>query len=355
MADATLASRRPRSLAPSWQSISYILRRWPVFPLLVIFVLLVVGIFAPWLSPQNPLEIDLEARNSPPFWYEPVFTKVTVMQRVDKLSKEARFQISLRDVREDFPDREWAVGDTQDIVTTPGGSTNHLLGTDQTGRDILSRIIHGARVSLLVTAVSLSSGLVVGTVLGLVAGYADQIFPKYGNHIDEAIMRVVEITYAVPTILIALVIVIVFGQSFVVLLGLLAFVAWNAFPRNVRAEVLSLKTSDYVALAKVAGAGPMRIMFVHIFPGVTNTILVIATLRVGQLILTEAILSFLGAGIPPPKPAWGAMVADGREYLADAWWIALFPGVCIFLVVMALNFLGDWMRDRFDPRLRQLE
>ena len=355
MADATLASRRPRSLALSWQSISYVLRRWPVFPLLVIFVLLVVGIFAPWLSPQNPLEIDLEARNSPPFWYEPVFTKVTVMQRVDKLSKEARFQISLRDVREDFPDREWAVGDTLDIVTTPGGSTNHLLGTDQTGRDILSRIIHGARVSLLVTAVSLSSGLVVGTVLGLVAGYADQIFPKYGNHIDEGIMRVVEITYAVPTILIALVIVIVFGQSFVVLLGLLAFVAWNAFPRNVRAEVLSLKTSDYVALAKVAGAGPLRIMFVHIFPGVTNTILVIATLRVGQLILTEAILSFLGAGIPPPKPAWGAMVADGREYLADAWWIALFPGVCIFLVVMALNFLGDWMRDRFDPRLRQLE
>ena len=119
--------------------------------------------------------------------------------------------------------------------------------------------------------------------------------------------------------------------------------------------MLSLKTSDYVALAKVAGAGPIRIMFVHIFPGVINTILVISTLRVGQLILTEAILSFLGAGIPPPRPAWGAMVADGREYLADAWWIALFPGVCIFLVVMALNFLGDWMRDRFDPRLRQLE
>ena len=355
MADASLAARRPRSLVPSWQTISYVLRRWPVFPLIIIFVLLVVGIFAPWISPHNPLEIDLEARNSPPFWYEPEMTNVTVMQKVDKLSKEARFQISLRDVRKEFPDTTWAVGDTLDVVSKPGGTSNHPLGTDQTGRDVLSRMIHGARVSLLVTAVSLSSGLVVGTVLGLVAGYADQIFPKYGNHIDEAIMRVVEITYAVPTILIALVIVIVFGQSFVVLLGLLAFVAWNAFPRNVRAEVLSLKTSDYVALAKVAGAGPMRIMFVHIFPGVTNTILVIATLRVGQLILTEAILSFLGAGIPPPKPAWGAMVADGREYLADAWWIALFPGVCIFLVVMALNFLGDWMRDRFDPRLRQLE
>ena len=139
------------------------------------------------------------------------------------------------------------------------------------------------------------------------------------------------------------------------LLGILAFVAWNAFPRNVRAEVLSLKTSDYVALAKVSGASSLRILFIHIFPGVINTVLVIATLRVGQLILVEAILSFLGAGIPPPKPAWGAMVADGREYLGDAWWIAFFPGLCIFLVVMALNFLGDWMRDRFDPRLRQLE
>ena len=172
---------------------------------------------------------------------------------------------------------------------------------------------------------------------------------------DEAIMRIVEITLAVPTILVALVIVIIFGQNFIVLLAILAFVAWNAFPRNIRAEVLTLKTSDYVALAKVAGASSLRILFIHIFPGVINTVLVIATLRVGQLILIEAILSFLGAGIPPPKPAWGAMVADGREYLGDAWWISFFPGLCIFLVVMALNFLGDWMRDRFDPRLRQLE
>jgi peptide/nickel transport system permease protein len=207
----------------------------------------------------------------------------------------------------------------------------------------------------MVTAVSLTSGLVLGTMLGLIAGYADQMFPRVGAHIDEAIMRIVEITFAVPTILIALVIVIVFGQSFAVLLALLAFVAWNAFPRNVRAEVLSLKTMDYVALAKVAGASSFRILLVHIFPGVINTVLVIATLRVGQLILIEAILSFLGAGIPPPTPAWGAMVADGRNYLNDAWWIAFFPGLAIGMVVMSLNFLGDWMRDRFDPRLRQLD
>jgi len=234
------------------------------------------------------------------------------------------------------------------------GDNKYVLGTDHVGRDVLSRVIHGARVSLLVTAISLTSGLIVGTAVGVMAGYADQISPRFGPHIDEILMRVVEITFAVPIILVALVIVIVFGQNFGVLLGLLAFVSWNAFPRNVRAEVLTLKTKDYVALAKVSGASTFRIIFVHILPGVQNTILVIATLRVGQLILIEAILSFLGAGVPPPKPAWGSMISDGRDYLGDAWWIAFFPGMAIFLVVMALNFLGDWMRDRFDPRLRQL-
>ena len=355
MAEITTLQRRPSSLVPSWQRVSYILRRWPVFPMIVLSILLFVGIFAPILSPYDPLEIELKSRNTPPFWVEGETSSVTVMQSVDKLSEEARFQISVRDARKKFPDREVAVGDVLEIQSAPGGTTKHLLGTDQTGRDTLSRIIHGARVSLLVTAVSLGSGLVVGVALGLVAGYADQMFPKWGTHLDEAIMRIVEITLAVPTILVALVIVIIFGQNFAVLLGSLAFVAWNAFPRNVRAEVLSLKTSDYVALAKVSGASSFRILFIHIFPGVINTVLVIATLRVGQLILVEAILSFLGAGIPPPKPAWGAMVADGREYLGDAWWISFFPGLCIFLVVMSLNFLGDWMRDRFDPRLRQLE
>ncbi len=355
MAEVTTIVRQPRLPVLSWQKVTYVLRRWPVFPIMILSVLLFVGIFAPLISPYNPLEISLEDRNTPPFWGEGESTTVTVFQTVDKLDDDSWSKISLRDARKQFPDREVAVGDQLVIQSAPGGSTNFLLGTDQTGRDILSRVIHGARVSLLVTAVSLTSGLVVGVTLGLIAGYADQIFPKYGSHIDEAIMRLVEITLAVPTILVALVIVIVFGQNFIVLLGILAFVAWNAFPRNVRAEVLTLKSSDYVALAKVAGASSFRIMVVHIFPGVINTVLVIATLRVGQLILVEAILSFLGAGIPPPKPAWGAMVADGREYLGDAWWIAFFPGLCIFLVVMALNFLGDWMRDRFDPKLRQLE
>jgi peptide/nickel transport system permease protein len=130
--------------------------------------------------------------------------------------------------------------------------------------------------------------------------------------------------------------------------------AWVPFVRNVRAETLSLKTRDYVALAKVSGASTLRILIRHILPGVINTIMVIATLRVGQLIMTESILSFLGAGIPPPTPSWGVCVNDGRNYISDAWWISFFPGVAILIIVMAFNFIGDWMRDRFDPRLRQL-
>ncbi len=212
---------------------------------------------------------------------------------------------------------------------------------------MLSRLIYGSRVSLLVVAISLTSGMLVGTPLGLIAGY-------FGGHVDELITRLVDIWLAVPFILIALVVVIVMGQSFIVLMGLLALLAWVPFVRNVRAEVLVLKTRDFVALGKVAGASHTRLLYRHILPNVLNTVMVIATLRVGQLILTESILSFLGAGIPPPTPAWGVMVSDGRDYLSDAWWISFFPGMAILLVVMAFNFIGDWVRDRLDPRLRQL-
>ena len=212
--------------------------------------LVFVGVFAPY----DPLRVDLAAHNTPPFWVEAETEARTVAQRVDKLSEEDRLKISLRDapkIKEDA-----AVGDVIIVITRPAGSFAHIAGTDQTGRDVLSRVIYGARVSLIVTAVSLTSGLIIGVMMGLVAGYADQIFPRWEKHLDEAIMRLVEITFAIPTILVALVIVIVFGKSFAVLLGLLAFVAWNAFPRNVRAEVLTLNTADYVALARVAGAGP---------------------------------------------------------------------------------------------------
>ena len=225
---------------------------------------------------------------------------------------------------------------------------DHILGGDHIGRDLLSRVIHGARVTLTVSMIALISGLLVGVAMGLIAGY-------FGGFIDEVIMRVTDIWLGIPFILLAIVVVIAVGQTFIILLMLLALTVWATFVRNVRGEVLTIKERDYVSLARVAGASTFRMIIWHILPGVVNTIIVLATLRVGQVILTESILSFLGAGIPPPTPAWGAMVSDGRLYINDAWWISFFPGLCIFLLVMSLNFFGDWLRDRLDPRLRQLD
>ncbi len=274
------------------------LRRWPIFPSVVLLALVVGGVFAPWIAPQSPTFTNLRDRNAPPMWME-------------------------------------------------GGSSKHILGADPLGRDLLSRVIHGARVSLLVVTVSIGAGLAVGVTGGLVAGY-------YGGPLDELIMRLADVSRAVPYILIALVVAIVFGQRLEVILGILAFATWPVFARQVRAEVLVLRETDYVALARVAGASDRRIMTRHILPGVINTITVVATLQVGALILTEAILSFLGAGIPPPTPAWGVMIADGQDYLTNAWWVSVFPGVAIVLTVLGINFMGDWLRDHFDPRLRQL-
>ncbi|MDA0770231.1 MAG: ABC transporter permease [Chloroflexi bacterium] len=338
-------------LAKAWN----IFRRWPIIPIVVLSILVFTGVFAGLIAPHNPYVADPENRNIPPIWYPPIV--LNAQDASDALSFPVPVNMGIEDaaaaygvdptgldsgekVREAFLEQGWKVR-----VQFP--TWDHILGGDQIGRDLLSRVIHGARVSLIVTAISLTSGMLVGISLGLVSGY-------YGGMVDEIIMRITDIWLGLPFILIAIVAVIALGQTFVILLILLALLAWPPFIRNVRGEVLTLKTRDYVALAKVAGASTFRIMVWHILPGVFNTVIVIATLRVGQLILAEAILSFLGAGIPPPTPAWGAMVADGRTYLNDAWWIAFFPGVAIFLLVMSLNFLGDWMRDRFDPRLRQL-
>ncbi|WP_089937052.1 ABC transporter permease [Candidatus Entotheonella palauensis] len=279
------------------ESIADNLRRWPIFPGAILALLVICGVFAPYMAPRDPVQASLRARNTPPVW-------------------------------------------------AAKGSAKYLLGADQQGRDVLSRVIYGARVSLVVAGVALGIGGLVGTVLGMISGY-------FGGWVDEIVMRLIDIMLAVPLILIALVVVIVMGQSMTVLIAILAINAWSGFARQARAEVLQLKTMDYVSMAKVSGASSLRILYQHIFPGVVSTIIIVGTLQVGNLILTEAILSFLGAGIPPPMPSWGSMVSDGRTYLGSAWWIAFFPGISIFLTVLAFNFLGDWLRDHLDPRLRQ--
>ena len=274
------------------------LRRLPVIPILILALLTFAAVSAPALAPYHPVRGDLRQRETPPAWQA-------------------------------------------------GGSTAHILGTDQHGRDILTRMMHGARVSLTFAALTMIIGVALGALLGAISGYA-------GGHADEIIMRLVDLTNALPFLLAALVMVSVFGASFRTLLIILSLFAWGGYARQVRGEVLQLKEMDYVALARVAGASPLRIIWRHLLPGVTNTLIVVATLGTGQIILAESTLSFLGVGIPPPNPAWGSMVADGRNYIATAWWIAVIPGAGIGLTVVSLNFLGDWLRDRFDPRLRQI-
>ncbi|MCI0439041.1 MAG: ABC transporter permease [Chloroflexi bacterium] len=301
MATTTVPILQPKrkgvigGLSEAW----YFIRRWPVIPIFILSVLAITGIFGPLFAPHDPVFVNLSERHVPPAW-------------------------------------------------TAEGTLNHILGTDHAGRDMLSRIIYGARISLAVAAISVSSGFVIGTTIGLVSGYLGGIY-------DEVITRIVDIWYALPFLMIALVVVFIFGQKLSVLLVLLAMLAWAGFVRIIRAQTLVLKELDYVALARVAGASHARILLRHIFPGVVNSAVVIATLNVGGLILAEASLSFLGAGIPPPTSAWGVLVSEGRNYVQSAWWQTVFPGGAIFLTLMSLNFLGDWIRDRLDPRLRQID
>jgi ABC-type dipeptide/oligopeptide/nickel transport system permease subunit len=224
----------------------------------------------------------------------------------------------------------------------------HLLGTDSSGRDIFTRLLHGARISMQVVFVSLFVGGIIGTTLGITAGY-------YGGIADELITRFVDIWYAMPFLMVALVVTLIFGRGLTVLMFVLAMIAWSAFVRVIRAQVLVLKEMDYVASARINGASDIRIMFRHLFPGVLNTAIVVATLNTSGLILSESVLSFVGAGIQPPTPAWGVMTNESRNYIYTAPHAVLIPGGAIFLVVLSLNFLGDWLRDRLDPRLRQVD
>ena len=273
-------------------------RQLPWFPGVILAALVVTAIFAPYLAPHSPTDGDIMRKLIPPVW-------------------------------------------------TERGDWEHPLGTDRFGRDVLSRIIYGSRISLAVSLVAIFVAGTLGTTLGLIAGYR-------GGLVDAFLMRLTDVGLSLPIVLIAVVMVAVSEPSFRNVILVIALLLWPRFARQIRGETLAIKEHDFVALAVVAGRSSAWIIQRHIFPNVVPTLLVITTLQVGFVILLEGTLSFLGVGVPPPNPAWGLMIADGRGFLATAWWISLFPGLAMLLTVLAVNLMGDWLRDHLDPKLRQV-
>jgi peptide/nickel transport system permease protein len=220
-----------------------------------------------------------------------------------------------------------------------------FLGTDHLGRDILSRLIFGARISIVIGLSAVLLAGTLGTLLGLIAGYE-------GGRIDDLCMRLTDTMLAMPFILLALAVIAVLGPSLFNIIMVLGVTSWVSYARVVRAEVLTLRTREFVAAAQALGGGGLRIIGRHLLPNVLTPVIVMATLEVARMIILESALSFLGLGVQPPTPTWGGMLADGRAYLSTAWWLATFPGLCIMLSVLGINLLGDWLRDVLDPRLK---
>lgn len=275
-----------------------IFKRVPTLPMVVLFLCAIATLMPFVLMPHSPYEMALSKQFLPPSWQQ-------------------------------------------------GGTMEHLLGTDQLGRDILSRIILGARYSLSVAFSALITGGVVGLFIGMLSGYK-------GGWLDRTLMRLVDSTLALPLILLAMILVVALNPSITTVIIAIAAIYWARFARVTRGETLSIKEREYVVLAQIAGASWFRIMLKHIFPNVLNTWVVLMTLIIGEVIMVTATLSFLGVGVPPPAPAWGNMLSEGRGYLTSAWWLSFFPGVAITLVVLSFNLFGDWLRDALDPKLRQV-
>lgn len=280
-----------------WQQ-RFRLKGVPWIPLLILLLVIAAAIGGETLAPHDPGALNLAAAFRPPFWQT-------------------------------------------------GGSYEYLLGTDNLGRDIFSRIIAGARVSAIVALYAIVFSGAIGTMLGIVAGY-------FGGIIDAVIIRLAEIKMAIPGLALALILAATMepGLSAVIIVIVLTY--WTWYCRIIRSEILSLRERDYVAFAKVAGCGPITIFFRHLLPNIFNTLLVLMTLQVGQVIIFEASLSFLGLGIQAPDTSWGLMLADARQYITYAWWGITMPGIAIMLTCLSSNLAGDWLRDLLDPKRRQL-
>src|SRR3954451_1772463 len=302
------ASEHTRSsLAVGTPALAALRRRWlrfaarlPIVPLAILVPFFLVAAFAPAIAPYDPTEpVPGAGIFDPPFWVE-------------------------------------------------GANPAALLGTDFQGRDVLSRLIYGAQVSLIVGVMGTIVAGSIGTALGMLAGYI-------GGWVDQAIMRVTDAWLALPAIVFAIFLATMVGRSMWNIIVILGLVYWTRYARVIRGEVRSLREREFVKLAEIAGASRTRVILRHILPNVMNSTMVLASLTIGVVIIAEASLSFLGVGVPPPQPAWGSMLADGRSMLmVGDWWLTIFPGVCIMLVVLATQLMGDWLRVRLDPQLRNL-
>ena len=290
---------RAASLTVAWRFAALRVEGFPWIPTAILATIALVAVFANVLAPYNPEVGVLGDRFRPPAWQT-------------------------------------------------GGSEAHLLGTDHVGRDVLSRLIFGARVSMVVGFTAVIVAGILGTALGILSGYL-------GGWVDQVIMRVTDTWLALPALTFAIFLAAVVGPSEMNIVIILGAVYWTRYARVIRGEVLSLRERDFVRLAIVAGCSKKTIMRRHILPNVLNSAVVLGTLMLGVVIVTEAALSFLGVGVPPPKPAWGLMLADGKKGLmAGYWWLTVLPGLCIMLMVLSANLLGDWLRVKLDPQLRQL-
>jgi peptide/nickel transport system permease protein len=282
-----------------WTLSAMRMKGFPWFPVGILFTVAFLAIFADVLAPHSPEVGSLGMRFKPPAWQQ-------------------------------------------------GGTSQFLLGTDHLGRDVLSRLIFGARVSMVVGLLAVFVAGTTGTALGILSGYM-------GKWVDQLIMRVTDSWLALPAITFAIFLAAVLGPSEMNIVIILSAVYWTRYARVIRGEVLSLKEREFVRLAIVAGCSKWTIMKRHILPNVLNTAIVLASLQLGVVIIAEATLSFLGVGVPPPKPAWGLMLADGKKgMMAGYWWLTVTPGMCIMLMVLAASLLGDWLRVKLDPQLRQL-